>query len=48
MDDPGFPILTALVLVPVIGALLVILTPRRRPEIVKLVGLLAARRHVRR
>ena len=28
MDDPGFPILTALVLVPVIGAVLVILTPK--------------------
>jgi NADH-quinone oxidoreductase subunit M len=42
VNDPGFPILTALVVVPVIGALLVILTPSRRPEIVKLVGLLAA------
>ncbi len=41
MDDPGFPILTALVLVPVFGALLVLLTPKRRPEIVKLVGLVA-------
>ena len=42
MNDPGFPILTALILVPVIGAVLVILTPSRRPELVKLVGLLVA------
>ena len=38
----GFPILTALVLVPAIGSVLVAVTGNRRPEIVKLVGLLAA------
>ncbi|MGH9272373.1 MAG: NADH-quinone oxidoreductase subunit M [Ilumatobacteraceae bacterium] len=38
----GFPILTALVLIPAIGAVLVALTGKRRPEIVKLVALLAA------
>ena len=38
----GFPILTALVLVPAIGSVLVALRRQRRPEIVKLVGLLAA------
>ncbi len=41
-SDVGFPILTTLVLVPAIGAVLVALTGNRRPEIVKLVGLLAA------
>ena len=38
----GFPILTALVLVPVAGALAVAVASRRRPEIVKLIGLLAS------
>ncbi|MGI9030345.1 MAG: proton-conducting transporter membrane subunit, partial [Ilumatobacteraceae bacterium] len=41
-SDVGFPILTALVLVPAIGSVLVALTGTRRPEIVKLVGLVVA------
>ena len=38
----GFPILTALILVPVAGAFAVALTSHRRPEMVKLVALLFA------
>jgi len=38
----GFPILTALVLVPVVGSIAVALTGKRRPELVKLVALLAS------
>ncbi len=38
----GFPILTALILVPVIGSLLVALTPKSRPEIPKVVALMSA------
>ena len=41
-SSAGFPILTALVLVPVAGALAVALTGKRRPELVKLIGLLAS------
>jgi NADH-quinone oxidoreductase subunit M len=36
----GFPILTALVLLPVAGALAIALTGKRRPELVKLIALL--------
>ena len=42
MNDAGFPILTTLVLVPAIGSVLVALTGRRRPEVVKLVALVIA------
>ena len=38
----GFPILTALILVPVVGALAVAVTGKRRPELVKLIALLAS------
>ena len=41
-DDLGFPILTAIILVPVIGALLVALSSKRRPEQAKLIALLAS------
>ena len=41
-SSAGFPILTALVLVPVAGALAVALAGKRRPELVKLIGLLAS------
>ena len=37
----SFPILTALILVPVIGALFVALTPKSRPEIPKLIALMS-------
>ena len=37
----AFPILTALILVPVIGSLLVALTPKSRPEIPKMIALLS-------
>ncbi len=42
MEVTGFPILTALVLVPVAGAVAVALVSRRRPELVKLVGLVSS------
>jgi NADH-quinone oxidoreductase subunit M len=38
----GFPILTAIVLVPAIGALVVMLLSKRRPEFVKLAAVLAS------
>ncbi len=38
----SFPILTSLVLVPAIGAVLVMLVSKRRPELVKLIALLAS------
>jgi NADH-quinone oxidoreductase subunit M len=40
--DAGFPILTALIVVPAAGALLTLLVSQRRPEVVKLVALLAS------
>jgi len=40
--SPGFPILSAVVLTPVIGAVLVALVSRRRPEVAKQVAVLAA------
>jgi NADH-quinone oxidoreductase subunit M len=40
--DPGFPILTALIVVPAAGAILTLLVSKRRPEVVKLVALLAS------
>jgi len=42
MEDAGFPILTMLIVIPAVGAALTALTPRRRPELVRLVGLLAS------
>jgi NADH-quinone oxidoreductase subunit M len=42
MDGAPFPILTTIILAPAAGALLVTLTGKRRPDLVKLVGLLAA------
>jgi NADH-quinone oxidoreductase subunit M len=38
----GFPVLTALILLPVAGALAVAVTGKRRPELVKLIALLAS------
>ena len=38
----GFPILTALIVTPIIGALLVLFTPARRPEIARAVGYLTS------
>ena len=38
----GFPILTAIILVPIIGALLVALSPRSRPDFAKLLALLSS------
>ena len=37
-DGPDFPILTTLVVLPAIGALLLAITPRSRPELSRLVG----------
>jgi NADH-quinone oxidoreductase subunit M len=42
MESSSFPILTALVLLPAIGGLVVALLPKRRDDLVKLVGLLFA------
>ena len=39
--SPTFPVLPALIVVPLLGALLVIIVPRRRPELLKLVAVLA-------
>ncbi len=36
--DPNFPILTTLIAVPFAGALLVLLTPTRRPEVARIIG----------
>jgi NADH-quinone oxidoreductase subunit M len=41
MDGSSFPILTMLVLVPVFGAAAVIVTSRRRPDLVKLIALIS-------
>ena len=38
----GFPILTALILVPAIGGILTVLTSNRRPESTKFVALVAS------
>ncbi|MGZ6945678.1 MAG: NADH-quinone oxidoreductase subunit M [Acidimicrobiia bacterium] len=38
----GFPILTALIVTPIVGALLVLCTPARRPELARAVGYIAA------
>ena len=38
---PTFPVRPALIVVPLLGALLVIIVPRRRPELLKLVAVLA-------
>jgi NADH-quinone oxidoreductase subunit M len=40
--DPGFPILTSIIVVPVVGAILTLIASNRRPELVKLVALLAS------
>jgi len=40
--DLGFPILTAIIIVPIIGAALVALSSRRRPEQAKLIALLTS------
>jgi NADH-quinone oxidoreductase subunit M len=40
--DPGFPLLSVLVLTPVVGALAVALISKRRPEMAKLTGILFA------
>jgi NADH-quinone oxidoreductase subunit M len=40
--DANFPILTTIIAVPAVGAVAVVLVSKRRPELVKLVGLLAS------
>jgi NADH-quinone oxidoreductase subunit M len=40
--DPSFPLLTALVVVPAVGGVLVLLTPRSRAELVRLAALLTS------
>ncbi len=42
MDEPGFPLLTAIILVPVIGAAAVGLVPRDRENLVRWIGLAAS------
>ncbi|MEP6625223.1 MAG: NADH-quinone oxidoreductase subunit M [Acidimicrobiia bacterium] len=38
----GYPILTAIIFTPLIGALLILLTPARRPELARAIGMMAA------
>jgi NADH-quinone oxidoreductase subunit M len=38
----GFPILTAIIMTPIVGAILVLCTPARRPEIARAVGYVAS------
>ena len=38
----GFPVLTALIVLPAIGAALVVVTPRTRPELVRVIGFTVA------
>jgi NADH-quinone oxidoreductase subunit M len=40
--DPGFPILTTIIVAPVVGAIATLIASKRRPEVVKLVALLAS------
>lgn len=42
MSDLGFPILTALIATPIVGALAVLCTPSKRPEISRAVAILTA------
>src|SRR5678816_4440940 len=42
MDATSFPLLTTLIVLPAVGALVVSLLPKRRPEYVRLVGLVFA------
>ena len=42
MHDPGFPLLTSIVLLPLVAAAVVALLPRSRPEVVRLTGFLSA------
>ena len=37
-ESPEFPILTALIVIPAVGALMLALTPRSRPELSRLIG----------
>ena len=41
MRDAGFPLLTFIIFTPLVGAVLVAVLPRRRPEIVRAVGYVA-------
>ncbi len=41
-EQISFPLLTALVVLPAIGAIAVALTPRQRPDLAKVIGLLFA------
>ncbi|MBV8981136.1 MAG: NADH-quinone oxidoreductase subunit M, partial [Acidimicrobiia bacterium] len=38
MHSPGFPLLTALIVLPAIGAAVVLAIPKTRPELVKITG----------
>ena len=38
LSDAGFPLLTALILVPAVGAVITLLMPGRRPELARVVG----------
>ena len=41
-ESGHFPVLTATVVLPALGAVAVALTPKRRPDLAKLIGLLFA------
>ena len=47
-DALDFPILSMLILVPAVGAVLVLLLSKRRPEYMRLVAAIAVGRHRRR
>ncbi len=38
----NYPILTAIVVAPILGAMLVLLTPARRPELARAIGLMVS------
>ncbi len=38
----GYPLLTAIIATPIIGALLVLLTPARRPELARAAGFMTS------
>ena len=42
MEGSSLPLLTSIILVPAAGALIVALLPRRRPDLVRLIGIMTA------
>jgi NADH-quinone oxidoreductase subunit M len=42
MEDPGFPLLTSIVVLPAVAGALILLTPRTRTEVIRVVGLIGS------